>query len=82
MTLLQVAKDRKEVFEQEEREKAEAQGCDNSIEGSEECHQEQQCGTHMCGAQTRDAKFTLTPHATHCANTQTPSQHVADACGA
>ena len=43
-SLLQVAKDRKEVFEREEREKAEAQGCDNSIEGSEECHQEKECG--------------------------------------
>ena len=41
-----MAKDRKEVFEQEERERSQARGCDNSIEGSEECHQEeeQECG--------------------------------------
>ena len=42
-----MAKDRKEVFEQEERERTKmSQGCDNSIEGSEECQQEeeQECG--------------------------------------
>ena len=41
---IQNAKDRKDVFEQDEREREEAarSECDNTIEGSDKCHQE--CG--------------------------------------
>ena len=44
--LFQVAKDRKEVFEQEERERkatSESSDCDNTIEHSDDCHQDD-CG--------------------------------------
>ena len=44
--ILQDAKDRRYVFEQEERERKESagDGCDNTIEGSDSCHVGQSCG--------------------------------------